>query len=42
LTKLGRAREWQSYLTDLRQANTRKRRLLELLDDLDGRRIVDR
>jgi uncharacterized Zn finger protein len=42
LKKLGHAREWQSYLTDLRQANTRKRRLLELLDDLDGRRIIDR
>jgi uncharacterized Zn finger protein len=42
LKKLGRAREWQSYLTDLRQVNVRKRRLLELLDDLEGRRIIDR
>jgi uncharacterized Zn finger protein len=42
LKKLGRAPEWQSYLTDLRQVNARKRRLLELLDDLEGRRIIDR
>ncbi|MGH8068941.1 MAG: SWIM zinc finger family protein [Candidatus Entotheonellia bacterium] len=42
LKQLGRTREWQSYLTDLRQANVRKKRLLELLDDLEGLRIVDR
>jgi uncharacterized Zn finger protein len=41
LNELGRAHEWQSYLTDLRQVNKRKRRLLELLDDLEGRRIID-
>jgi hypothetical protein len=42
LKKLGREQEWQDYLTDLRQVHTRKRRLLELLDDLEGRRIIDR
>lgn len=42
LNRLGRPHEWQSYLTDLRQVNARKRRLLELLDDLEGRRIIDR
>jgi uncharacterized Zn finger protein len=42
LKQLDRAREWQSYLTRLRQANARKRRLLDLLDDMEGLRIVDR
>jgi uncharacterized Zn finger protein len=42
LEQQGRAQEWQSYLTDLRQVNARKRRLLEVLDDLEGRRIIDR
>jgi uncharacterized Zn finger protein len=42
LQQRGREPEWQSYLTDLRQGNARKRRLLELLDDLEGRRIIDR
>jgi uncharacterized Zn finger protein len=38
--KLGRDKEWQSYITGLRQANARKRRLLEVLDSLDGRPII--
>jgi uncharacterized Zn finger protein len=42
LKTLGRAQEWQSYLTDLRQRNARKRRLLEQLDDLEGGRIIAR
>jgi uncharacterized Zn finger protein len=42
LQQLGRTREWQSYVANLRQVNARKRRLLELLDDLEGRRIIDR
>ncbi|MBI4641010.1 MAG: SWIM zinc finger domain-containing protein [Candidatus Tectomicrobia bacterium] len=42
LEKLGREKEWQSYLTGLRQANARKRRLLEILDTLVGRRIIER
>jgi len=37
--KLGRDKEWQSYIAGLRQANARKRRLLEVLDSLDGRPI---
>lgn len=41
LQKLGREKEWQSYLAELRQANARKRRLLETLDSLAGRRIVE-
>ena len=39
LKKLGRDKEWQSYVTGIRQANARKRRLLEVLDSLDGRPI---
>jgi uncharacterized Zn finger protein len=42
LKQRGRAREWQSYVAELRQLNARKRRLLEVLDDLEGRRIIDR
>lgn len=41
LKKLGREKEWQNYLTELREANARKRRLLEILDSLAGRRIVE-
>jgi len=39
--KLGRDKEWQSYIARLRQANARKRRLLEVLDSLDGRPIIE-
>lgn len=41
LQKLGREEEWQSYLAALRQANARKRRLVEILDGLTGRRIIE-
>lgn len=40
LEGLDRSAEWHSYLTTLRQANARKRRLLEILDHLGDRRIV--
>ena len=33
--------EWQSYLDELRQTNKRKWRLIEILDNLTGRRIID-
>lgn len=39
--KEGREKEWRSYLTELRQVNHRKRRLLEILDELAGSRIID-
>jgi uncharacterized Zn finger protein len=42
LQQQGRASEWQRYVAELRQVNGRKRRLLEVLDDLEGRRIIDR
>ena len=39
--KLGRDKEWQSYIAGLRQVNARKRRLLDVLDSLDGRPIIE-
>lgn len=41
LQKQGRDNEWESYLAGLRQANRRKRRLLEILDGLTGRPIIE-
>ncbi|MFB0508339.1 MAG: hypothetical protein ACETWT_16570 [Thermodesulfobacteriota bacterium] len=41
LKQLGREKERQSYLAELREVNARKRRLLEILDSLTGRRIVE-
>jgi uncharacterized Zn finger protein len=41
LESLGREREWQSYLAELRQLNVQKRRLMEVLDSLSGRPIVE-
>lgn len=33
--------EWQAYLRELREANARKPRLVEILGSLSGKRIVD-
>jgi uncharacterized Zn finger protein len=41
LKQQGKGQEWQEYLAALRQANKRKRRLVDTLDILAGRRIVD-
>lgn len=41
LQRQKRQAEWVQYLAQLREANRRKRRLLEVLDRLDNRRIVD-
>jgi uncharacterized Zn finger protein len=38
---LGREKEWHNYLGELRQINAKKRRLLEILNSLAGRRIVE-
>jgi uncharacterized Zn finger protein len=38
---LEREQEWQDYLAGLRQANVRKRRLVEILDHLKGGRIIE-
>ncbi|MBI3328911.1 MAG: hypothetical protein HYZ81_19685 [Nitrospinae bacterium] len=42
LEKRGKQEEWRSYLAQLRQVNARKRRLVEVLDDLVGRPIIER
>jgi len=41
LRRLGRDAEWPRYLGEIRDANRRKRRLLEALDRLESRPIVD-
>ncbi len=41
LQRQDREAEWSRYLAQLRDANRRKRRLLEVLDRLDNRRILD-
>lgn len=41
LKQLGKEQDWQGYLAALRRANERKRRLVEVLDILAGRRIID-
>jgi uncharacterized Zn finger protein len=42
LKKANRDREWEEYLNGIRKENTRKRKLVEILDRLDGRRIIER
>jgi uncharacterized Zn finger protein len=39
--KLGRGADWNEYLAGLRGEHRRKRKFMELLDRLDGKRIVD-
>ena len=41
LKQQGKEQDWQSYLAALRRANERKRRLVDVLNILAGRRIVD-
>jgi len=41
LKKQGRDEEWLRYLAGIRETNQRKRRLLEILDSLIGRPIID-
>lgn len=41
LTELGKEQDWRGYLATLRRVNDRKRRLVEILDTLAGRRIVE-
>lgn len=41
LKKLGKEREWQGYLAELRQTNARKIRFIEILDGFSGRRILE-
>ena len=37
----GRKREWEAYITELRQSNLRKPRFLKTLDTISGKRIID-
>jgi uncharacterized Zn finger protein len=41
MKKQGQEKEWHGYLRELRQANARKPRCVEILDSLAGKRIVD-
>jgi uncharacterized Zn finger protein len=41
LHRLGRDAEWDRIVADIREKNARKRRLLETLDRLANRRIID-
>jgi uncharacterized Zn finger protein len=41
LQRQGKEEEWNRYLAEVRETNRRKRKLLELLDRLEGRRIVE-
>ncbi len=40
LKKLNREKDWQTYLSGLRQGNIRKIRLIETLDSLEGKKII--
>ena len=42
LTKNKREKEWQEYLTALRQTYRRKRSLMEILNHIEDRRIIGR
>ena len=42
LKRLNREKEWEAYLTELRNQNKRRPRCLEVLDGLAGKRIIDR
>jgi uncharacterized Zn finger protein len=41
LKKLERESEWKSYLSELREANARKSKLIEILSRLEGRRTIE-
>jgi uncharacterized Zn finger protein len=39
--KLGKEAEWQSYLNNLRSANIRKKRFLEVLNRLSAKPVIE-
>jgi uncharacterized Zn finger protein len=41
LKKLEKENEWKDYLLKLHQANARKTKFIEILDRVEGRRIID-
>ena len=42
LKRLNKEKEWEAYLSELRDQNKRRPRCLEVLDGLAGKRIIDR
>ncbi len=38
--KMEKKEDWQKYIADLRRANERKRRLVEIIDRLEDRRVL--
>ena len=40
MTRENKIEEWEQYLNALRQQHFRKRRLMEILDGLEGKPIV--
>jgi uncharacterized Zn finger protein len=41
LTRLGREDEWHQYLSAIRQQHARKRNLIQILNNIDGKTILD-
>jgi uncharacterized Zn finger protein len=39
--RIDETQEWEDYISDLRKRYKRKRRLMEVLDSLEGRRIIE-
>ena len=42
MTQVKKQAEWERYLKGLREEHIRKRRLIEILDGLDGKPIMKR
>lgn len=40
MTRQKKEKQWHEYLRDLRETHARKRRLMEIMDSLDGKPIV--
>jgi uncharacterized Zn finger protein len=41
MSSQGKEKAWQKYLSDLKQTHVRKKRLMEILDGVSGKRILD-
>jgi uncharacterized Zn finger protein len=40
MKQMGKEKEWKRYLAELRQANIRKKRFIEVVDRLEKKRIL--
>lgn len=40
MSRQKKEKQWQEYLQDLRETHARKRRLMEIMDELEGKPIV--